>query len=78
MKNTNYSVAGHPPGPERTIEAVEVATLTWVDWFNTRRLLGPLGDIPPTEFEAQYYDQAAVALFNECGLRRSRDGSPWT
>ena len=33
----------------------------WVDWFNTRRLLGPLGDIPPAEFEAQYYEQAEVA-----------------
>ena len=30
-------------GPWRTLEAVEFATLTWVDWFNTRRLLGPLG-----------------------------------
>ena len=45
----------------RTLEAVEFATLTWVDWFNTRRLLGPLGDIPPAEFEAQYYEQAEVA-----------------
>ena len=48
-------------GPWRTLEAVEFATLTWVDWLNTRRLLGPLGDIPPVEFEAQYYEQAAVA-----------------
>ena len=48
-------------GPWRTLEAVEFATLTWVDWFNTRRLLGPLGDIPPAEFEAQYYEQAEVA-----------------
>ena len=48
-------------GPWRTLEAVEFATLTWVDWFNTRRLLGPLGDIPPAEFEAQDYEQAAVA-----------------
>ena len=47
--------------PWRTLEAVEFATLTWVDWFNTRRLLGPLGDIPPAEFEAQYYEQAEVA-----------------
>ena len=47
----------------------------WVDWFNTRRLLGPIGDVPPAEFEAQYYAQAAVALFNEFGLRRSRYGS---
>ena len=47
--------------PWRTLEAVEFATLTWVDWFNTRRLLGPLGDIPPAEFEAQYSEQAEVA-----------------
>ena len=33
-------------GPWRSLEAVEFATLTWVDWFNTRRLLGPLGDMP--------------------------------
>ena len=59
-------------GPWRTLEAVEFATLTWVDWFNTRRLLGPLGDIPPAEFEAQYYEQAAVARFNEFGLRETR------
>jgi transposase InsO family protein len=48
-------------GPWRSLEAVEFATLTWVDWFNTRRLLGPIGDIPPAEFEAQYYAQANVA-----------------
>ena len=62
-------------GPWRTLEAVEFATLTWVDWFNTRRLLGPLGAIPPAEFDAQYYVQAAVACFNEFGLRRTRYGS---
>lgn len=48
-------------GPWRSLEAVEFATLVWVDWFNTRRLLGPIGDIPPAEYEAQYYAQAAVA-----------------
>jgi transposase InsO family protein len=48
-------------GPWRTLEAVEFATLEWVDWFNTRRLLGPIGDVPPAEFEAQYHAQAAVA-----------------
>lgn len=48
-------------GPWRSLEAVEFATLEWVDWFNTRRLLGPIGDIPPAEFEAQYYAQAKVA-----------------
>ena len=48
-------------GPWRSLEAVEYATLDWVDWFNMRPLLGPIGDVPPAEFEAQYYQQAAVA-----------------
>ena len=48
-------------GPWRTLEAVEFATLTWVDWFNHRRLLGPIGYVPPAEYEARYYEQAAVA-----------------
>ncbi len=48
-------------GPWRSLEAVEFATLEWVDWFNMRRLLGPIGDVPPAEFEAKYYEQAAVA-----------------
>ena len=48
-------------GPWRSLEAVEFATLAWVDWFNMRRLLGPIGDIPPAEYEAHYYAQAAVA-----------------
>jgi len=38
-------------------EAVELATLEWVDWFNHRRLLGPIGNIPPAEAEAAYYRQ---------------------
>jgi putative transposase len=42
-------------GPWRHGEAVELATLTWVDWFNTRRLLEPIGYVPPAEYEAQYY-----------------------
>jgi len=42
-------------GPWRHVEAVEFATLAWVDWFNTRRLLGPLGHIPPIEYEQAYY-----------------------
>ncbi len=45
-----------PKGPWRGLEAVEYATLEWVDWFNNRRLLGPIGDIPPVEFETAYYD----------------------
>ena len=44
-------------GPWRSLEAVEFATLEWVDWFNHRRLLGPIGHIPPTEAEAAYHAQ---------------------
>jgi len=42
-------------GPWRNLEAVEFATLEWVDWFNNRRLLEPIGNIPPMEFEELYY-----------------------
>jgi putative transposase len=42
-------------GPWRTLEAVEFATLEWVDWFNNRRLLGPIGNIPPADAEDRYY-----------------------
>ena len=45
----------HRRGPWRSFEAVEYATLEWVDWFNTRRLLEPIGNIPPAEAEANYY-----------------------
>ena len=48
-------------GPWRHLEAVEFATLTWVDWFNTRRLLEPIGYVPPAEYEARYYAQRHVA-----------------
>lgn len=41
-------------GPWRSLEAVELATLEWVDWFNHRRLLEPIGNIPPAEAEANY------------------------
>jgi transposase InsO family protein len=47
----------HRKGPWRHLEAVEFATLTWVDWFNTRRLLEPIGYVPPAEYEAAYYAQ---------------------
>jgi putative transposase len=46
-----------PRGPWKNLEEVEYATLEWVDWFNNRRLLEPIGDIPPAEFEQAYYDQ---------------------
>jgi putative transposase len=44
-------------GPWRSLEAVEYATLEWVHWFNTRRLLEPIGRMPPAEAEARYYAQ---------------------
>jgi len=47
----------HRRGPWRSFEAVEYATLEWVDWFNNRRLLEPIGNIPPAEAEARYYAQ---------------------
>ena len=45
----------HRRGPWRHLEAVEYATLEWVDWFNHRRLLEPIGNMPPAELEASYY-----------------------
>jgi putative transposase len=47
-------------GPWRNVEAVELATLEWVHWFNTRRLLEPLGYVPPAEFESMYYEQQST------------------
>jgi len=44
-------------GPWRNVNAVEFATLEWVDWFNNRRLLEPAGNIPPAEAEARHYEQ---------------------
>ena len=46
-----------PRGPWKNMEEVEYATLEWVDWFNNRRLLESIGDVPPAEFEQAYYDQ---------------------
>jgi putative transposase len=55
----------HRRGPWRSFEAVEFATLTWVEWFNNRRLLEPIGNIPPAEAEERYYamlkEQAVAA-----------------
>jgi len=48
-------------GPWRHLEAVEFATLRWVDWFNNRRLLEPIGYVPPAECEARYYAQLEPA-----------------
>ena len=54
----------HRRGPWRNVEAVEFATLEWVNWFNNRRLLEPISNIPPAEAKEQYYamlDKPAVA-----------------
>lgn len=45
----------HRKGPWKSMEAVEYATLIRVDWFNKKRLFGPIGHIPPAEAEANYY-----------------------
>jgi putative transposase len=50
----------HLRGPWRSFEAVEFATLEWVDWFNNRRLLQPIGNIPPAEAEERYYAELAT------------------
>ena len=67
-------------GPWRHLEAVEFATLAWVDWFNHRRLLEPIGNVPPVEYEQQYYvaqeAPVMVAGVNERALSRTRGGSP--
>ena len=44
-------------GQLKSREAVELATLTWVSWFNHHRLMEPLGYLPPAEYEANYYRQ---------------------
>ena len=52
----------HKLGPWHSLQAVELATLEWVDWFNNRRLFGPIGNIPPAEAEAAYYRQIAESV----------------
>jgi transposase InsO family protein len=47
----------HARGPWRSLDTVEYAVLGWVDWFNHRRLLEPLGYVPPAEFEGMYHQQ---------------------
>ena len=55
-------------GPWRGVEQVEFKTLDWVDWFNNRRLFEPIGNIPPFEYEALYYQQQE-ALAMVAGLK---------
>ena len=56
----------HHLGPWKGLEAVEYATLEWVAWYNSERLMEPLGYLPPAEYEEQYHrtqvDQAALVL----------------
>ncbi len=59
-------------GPWKGTDDVEYSTLEWVDWFNHRRLLEPIGDVPPGEFEAAYHrreDPSYAAGLKEPSLR---------
>ena len=47
----------HKNRPWKGLDEVEKATLIWVDWFNQRRLLQPIGDVPPAEYEIMYYTE---------------------
>jgi len=55
-------------GPWRNGMTVEIETLGWVDWFNHRRLLEPIGNIPPAEFEA-LYDRSQRVAAEVAGLK---------
>ena len=57
-------------GPWRHLDAVEFATLVWVDWFNHRRLLEPIGYVPPAEYEAEYYAHLDADVTSEPDSRR--------
>jgi putative transposase len=59
----------HQQGPWKGLDDVEYATLEWIDWFNHRRILEPLGDIPPAEYETNYYRQTSSA--DEAGLKQN-------
>ena len=48
--------------PWKTVDEVELATARWVEWWNHRRLLGPVGDIPPAEFETAYHAQQTASV----------------
>jgi hypothetical protein len=63
----------HRRGPWKTKQAVELATLEWVAWFNHHRLMEPLGYVPPAEFEPNYHrqraGQPAIVRLKPIGLR---------
>ena len=66
----------HRRGPWRSFEAVEFATLEWVDWFNHRRLLEPIGNIPPAEAEARYYAQIETRRHGRVDSNQTASGKP--
>ena len=62
----------HNRGPWKNLDAVEFSTLEWVDWFNHRRLLKPIGDIPPSELGASYWgkeNKEDTELLKQTSLR---------
>ena len=69
----------HCRGPWRSFEAVEYATLEWVDWFSNRRLLEPIGHIPPAHAETNFHSvletEPRAAQPTEISLRQTRRGS---
>jgi transposase InsO family protein len=69
-------------GPWRSVEDVEFATLEWVAWFNTRRLLGPIGYRTPAEHEAAFYQlqtaSQGLEVLTQPSLRKIRGGSGFT
>jgi transposase InsO family protein len=69
----------HRLGPRRSFEAVEYATLEWVYWFNKRRLLELIGNVPPAEAEARYHamldELPMAAQLKPNSLRKTRNGS---
>ena len=65
----------HRRGPWCSFEAVEFATLEWIDWFNNRRLLEPIGNIAPAEAEERYHAMLEIPSMrrdlNALGLRQT-------
>ena len=70
----------HERGPWRNFQAVEMAALEWMDWFNNRRLLEPIGNISTAGEEAACYANLAVSAtvgrLKQSSLRETRSDSP--
>ena len=62
-------------GPWPSLEAVEFATLEWVEWFNNRRLLEPIGNMPPAEAEARYYSRLRPTPSRRNSMKQASDKS---